>query len=135
MRQPQPKPRTGYSIGKADFAIFVIINISECKIRIQLTLIGVNSNAHFHLVMNDKKEIDCQLGENLEWSELPSYKKSQISLDIHNTDITDRESWQETHSWLHQKLELFDRVFRHRIMELDAADWNPEDNERVQNNR
>ncbi|RKU29786.1 DUF4268 domain-containing protein [Candidatus Poribacteria bacterium] len=127
MPQPRPQARIVFSIGKADISIYSIINIRERKLRIQLTLLGKNSNLYFHLLMKDKNEIDDEIGENLEWSERPGNKECQVYLVKYNTDITNKESWEQTHSWLHQKLELFYTVFHHRIIELDATDWNSED--------
>lgn len=42
---------------------------------------------------------------------------------------TDEEDWPNQHAWLAEKLELFDNVFRHRVQDLNADDWQPEDEE------
>jgi hypothetical protein len=34
--------------------------------------------------------------------------------------------WPAQHEWLAEKLELFDRVFRPRVKQLNADDWTPE---------
>jgi hypothetical protein len=43
-----------------------------------------------------------------------------------HVDPSDKSDWPEQHQWLADKLELFDRVFRRRIKQLNAADWTPE---------
>lgn len=127
MPQPQPQARIVFSIGKSDFSIYAIINFREKKLRIQLTLLGENSKAYFHLLMKQKENIECELTENLEWSERPEDIESQIYLVKHNIDFNEKESWQEAYRWLHQQLELFYKVFKPLIINLDVADWSPED--------
>lgn len=77
--------------------------------------------------MEQKEEIEGEIGEILEWSERPNLRESQVYLIRQDTDIANRKDWFEQHKWLHEKLEQFDKVFRNRIKALDAADWQPDD--------
>ena len=38
-----------------------------------------------------------------------------------------REVWPEHFAWFHEKLEAFDRVFRPRVRNLNADDWDEEE--------
>lgn len=126
---PQPLARTIFRIGKSDFSIHATLVKRSRQIRIQLTIRGDNAKAHYHLLKEQQIEIESEFGGSLEWSELPEHEESHVYLSRNNTEVTDETGWPSQHEWLASKLELFDKVFRQRIQELNAADWEPPENE------
>ena len=98
-------------------------------IGITLYTTGRNSTAHFHLLKNQQAEIEEEFGEPLEWEELSGYKSSRISLRKEDTDPANEANWPNQHEWLASNLELFDKIFRPRIKVLNAADWEPPEDE------
>ena len=43
------------------------------------------------------------------------------------TNPMNHEAWPVHFTWFQEKLEAFDRVFRHRIRNLNAGDWDDEE--------
>jgi hypothetical protein len=87
---------------------------------------GPKAKPHFHLLSKDRATIEAELGEALEWRELPAKKQSNVVLRRLGVDPTVREDWPEQHAWLQAKLEAFHRVFTPRIKDLDAGAYTPE---------
>ncbi|MDE0635677.1 MAG: DUF4268 domain-containing protein [Candidatus Poribacteria bacterium] len=129
LRKPKPQPvaRMVFGVGKSGFGVYAILRTRDQQIRIQLTIRDRNAKAYFHLLKEQKEEIDREFGESLEWSERPELEESQVYLIKERTDPTDETDWYNQHEWLASKLELFDKVFRPRIKALNAADYQPED--------
>ena len=123
---PNPQPRVGmtFSIGRASFTVFVTRPARQ--LRVQLTIGGENAIAHFHLLAAQREEIEQELCE-LEWNENPNNISSSIAVSRNDTDLANEEDWPNQHEWLKCKLEKFDEVFRPRLRNLDAAGWQPED--------
>ena len=84
-----------------------------------------NATAYFHLLKEEKEEIQNAFGEPFEWDEQAGSIYKRISLRKENTDSTDETDWANQHEWFASKLELFDKVFRQRIKALNADDWEP----------
>ena len=131
---PRPSPRSTmfFPIGRAGFVLKVTIRTSQNRMNILLNMSGPNATAHFNLLDEDQEEIAADIGglredEQLVWAELPEQESSWIALRRNNTDPTDEADWPNQHAWLAEKLELFDRVFRHRVQALNAEDWPSED--------
>ena len=80
------------------------------------------AHAHYSLLHEQKEAIESDAGEQLEWRMLPDNKESQINLYRHDSNPSDRDSWEEQHRWLLDKLDLFHRLFSERIKSLDASE-------------
>ena len=131
IRKPKPQPvsRMVFGLGKAEFKLYAILAKRDRQIRIQLTLLENNAKAHFHLLRKDQEKIENEVGESLEWLELPGREESQVCLLKNDTDLTNEIDWTNQHKWLAAKLEKFDEVFRPRVHMLNAADWEPPEDE------
>lgn len=69
----------------------------------------------FRELKRDRKAIEHELGEPAEWSSTP--KRS--SIDIRQpANLYDQSKWDEEIEWMINKLQLLDRVFRHRLANL-----------------
>jgi hypothetical protein len=121
---PQPRPSVTVATGTTFFTLFA--TRATRWLRVQLRMTGENATAHFHLLKKQRPKIDSELSE-LEWDEKPDKKASSISLPKNDTDLTDEADWPNRYAWLKCTLEKFDEVFRHRIRGLNAADWQPQD--------
>ena len=133
IRKPKPQrvARMTFGLGRSGFSLYAILVARHRQIRIKFTMLGDNAKAHFHLLQEKRKEIEDELGESLEWAELPEREESQVYLLKNGTDLTDKIDWQNQHEWLASRLELFDEVFRPRIKALNAADWEPPEGENM----
>ena len=69
----------------------------------------------FDLLERQRGEIENELGAKLEWEE------NKVYLPKKDPDTWDKDDWENQHEWLMSKLELFDRVFRPRIQEINNS--------------
>ena len=122
-----PKPGTAthlqFSIGRTGFSMNPFFRTQLKVIGITLYVKGENATEHFHLLKEQQAAVEKEFGESLEWAALPDYDSSRISLRKEGPDPGDESDWPKQHEWLASKLELFDKIFRPRIQELDADDW------------
>ena len=134
IRVPGSKNAVNFGIGNSDeFALEARLSQQKKRIGVRLNLIGENAEAYFHLLKEDKKDIETKFGKKLEWEELPNRKFCAVSLHKSETDPQDEDDWKNQHEWMASKLTKFDEVFRKRLQELDPADWDPpEDSEEVE---
>ena len=92
----------------------------------ELYLAGPEAKAFFHLLREQKEEIEGELKYPLEWEELPAGSDSRVSTYLYDVDPGDETDWPSHHQWFASKLNDLHRVFSHRIRELNPDDWSPE---------
>ena len=119
--KPQPAHHLEFDIGHPDFGIRLSQRRKQKDISASIYITGPNAEAHFHLLNEQRENLESEFGVPLEWSE----KERWVYLLKQDTDPTDETDWPNQHEWLASKLELFDKVFRPRIKVLNAADWEP----------
>ena len=126
--RPVPKAFVFFAIGKSGFRLKALMSTSNNRLVVRLDMSGPNAEAHFNLLIIDQEEIENEIGELCEDEQLDWLEESKaVVLTKRNTDPTDETDWPNQHAWLAKKLELFDRVFRQRIRDLKAEDWQSED--------
>lgn len=118
--KPLPQHWMNFAIGRANFQLQSYANTKEGRIALGLVMTGSDAKAHFHLLLQEREEIEEAFGESLEWRELPERIESRIELHDLASDPNNRDAWPEQHAWLSEKLETFDSVFRERVKQLDA---------------
>lgn len=126
---PSPENFLMFAIGKSGFTMDPWLGRQKQEIGIRLYVKGEYAKPHFNLLMEQQEEIENEFNEPLEWDELPGSKSSRISIHKSNTDPANEADWENQHEWFASKLELFDKVFRPRIKALNAADWEPPEDE------
>lgn len=117
---------TRYGLGRTGFHLEAILNPQAGQIRVELRLTGPDSKAHFALLAAMKEAIETEIDTQLEWAKQPSNIVSRIILR-RKGDPTDESAWPELAEWTAKTLEKFDAVFRERVKNLNAADWQPDD--------
>ncbi len=85
-----------------------------------------SSKAFFHLLQNDKDQIEAEVGEPMIWKELPDKIASRIVL-YRQCDPSNEADRASQHEWLKNKLELLDKTFRTRIKEINLDEWSPDE--------
>ena len=134
-RQPGTGRFQVFEIGRRTFCLEAWIYKRDPEhglpqIGVRLRMSGRDGPAHFHLLKRQSEEIVKELGETPKWREYPSHRNLNIVyLDKSNVDVTDETDWPNQHAWLASKLEKFNEVFQPRIMTLNAADWEPPEDE------
>ena len=126
-RIPKQEPWTSYPIGRSAFGLGASMLESKQRIRVQLVIQGSNSIAFFHLLNEQRNQIEQELGYSLEWEHNPGQRRQRIAI-YRNADIGDQGDWPRQHEWLATHLNDFHRVFSNRVRALDADDWQPVDN-------
>lgn len=109
------------SIGRRNFHMSALINTSGERIGVELYLQGSDAKKHFKQLETEKAKIEQQIGQPLDWRELPTKEASRILLMRANSSIKDSTQWPEQHNWLADHLEKFNSVFRPLIQSLPAS--------------
>jgi len=126
LRKPAPQNWQYYGIGRTGFALAAFCNPRDRWIGTSLVLQDDNAKAYFNLLKEEKERIEQELGNKLDWRELPGAKESRIHFDNRDMDPKNREQWNNQHKWLADALTKMDQVFRERIKTLNADDWHQE---------
>ena len=125
------KPKAQFSInsflGRTGFYFSAGMNGKKKHLYVDMRLFGDDAKPHFHLLEQRKDLIEKSLDMDIEWRELPQNKTSRIMAILPAVDPTDEQDWPRQHKWLADTLVKFDEAFRPHVHELDATDWQPED--------
>ena len=125
-RKAQPRSWMAYSIGRSGFRLAAVMVPAKRRIRSELYLAGTKAKASFHLLREEKEDIERELGYSLEWEELPAGTDSRIAVYFDDVDPGDKDDWANQHQWFASKLNDLHRVFARRIRELNPDDRDPE---------
>lgn len=126
-QNPRPRHWQIFTIGRSGVHISAIVNTRENRIGVELCMNNPKtSKAFFSLLEKDKDAIENEVGQHLEWRELPEKTTSKIILFL-DANPTDETKWSAQHTWFRENIEKFDRVFRNRIKNLDIEGLVPEE--------
>lgn len=115
LRKVVPQHWYDISIGSRDAHISLTINTREDFLGCEI-YIG-NSKELFNRLQGHKAVIEAELGEGLEWMELPGKKASRIKVSK-EADVDDEAHWEEYFSWLLNRAEKFHKVFSKYITKV-----------------
>lgn len=127
MGKPQPQHWMYFGIGQSGFKLSTTLNSREKFIGVELLLEPPNAKKHFWLLKEQQADIGDQIGELLEWLELPGRKSSRIVAFNRNADPTNQNGWPDQIEWMASMLKIFYETFHQRVKDLDASDWRPDD--------
>lgn len=114
-RKPQPQSWMSYPIGRSEMHLGTVMVRPKKRIRVERYPRTEYTKAFFHLLQEQKADIEEELGFALEWEELPDRRDSRIALHLDRTDAEDREDWVRQHEWLAKSLNEMRRVFADRV--------------------
>ena len=126
-RKGQPQYWQGFAIGRADFGLQAFIHAQKQYVGVSLVMYEPNRLAHFHLLHDQKSDIEKEIGGTFEWDELRDKKSSYVSLYWTGTDPTDSNNWAKQQQCMAEKLEAFHRTFSKRFQLLNAVDYQPDE--------
>lgn len=109
------------SIGRSYFNMAALVNTPENRIGVEVYMTGPLGKKHFKRLEAQRAETEKEIGQKLDWRELPQKDASRILLLREDTNIKDKAAWPEQHQWLADALERFDKVFRPRIQALPSS--------------
>lgn len=108
LRKTYPQHWTDISIGDSEAHIALTINSKEGLFATEL-YISDNKTLYAQLLQH-KDEIEKELGEKVEWMELPGKKASRIKISK-PADFNNKANWENYFEWLLRKAEKFHSVF------------------------
>ena len=108
LQKCRPQHWTDVSMGSSQAHICLSINSRE---NIFATEIWIGDNKDFfHNLAEQKEKIESDLGEKLEWMELPEKKASRIKVSTDGS-LGQENKWEEYFEWLLQETEKFQKTF------------------------
>lgn len=107
LRKVYPQGWTDISIGSADAHIALTINSPKSAFGVELYI--PDSKELYHKLHNLRDQIEVDLGENLEWMELPSKKASRLRI-LKEGGLNDETKWEDYFEWLLFMAEKFHRI-------------------------
>ena len=123
-RKPQPQSWMSYPIGRSGMNLGAVMIRPKKRIRVELYLRTKHAKAFFHLLREQRDDVEQKFGFSLEWEELPDRQDSRIAVYREQADPEDREDWARQHEWLAKSLNDLHGAFAGRVKALDPGDWN-----------
>lgn len=112
LRKPRPRQWFNIACGISGSYIGLTVNSQQNIIAVEL-YIG-NSKELYQTFLDNKNQIENQIGESLEWMELPTKKASRIKLS-NKADFKDENDWERQFEWIKKYAEIFADVFKNYI--------------------
>jgi hypothetical protein len=107
-QKPAPQHWTNIGIGSSEAYISLTINsqknIFACALTIQ------DNKPLYQQLLTHKADIERELGEQLEWMELPDAKASRIRTSL-SGNFADKQKWPDQFAWLLHEAQKFHQVF------------------------
>lgn len=120
---PAPQHWQIFTIGRSGVHIAALLNSRDKRIGVELCFTHKEyAKPFFHLLMRDKDKIEAEIGQPLDWRELPEKTSSKIIL-FKNADPANQADWPSQHAWFQQMIEKFDTVFRPKVRSLNPEEW------------
>ncbi|MDE0070953.1 MAG: DUF4268 domain-containing protein [Caldilineaceae bacterium] len=119
---PRSQNWMNFDVGHWRLRMTAFNNMRDGGIGVQLVIREGDAEVSYNTLYQQRGDIGAEIGDALEWRELPEHKQGQVMLRRYNADPTNRAQWPEQHDWFKDKLESFDRAFRPRITTFNADD-------------
>ena len=120
LRRPRPQGRSWapISLGKTGFQICLKVNTIAKWIAVELYIDRDDAEEMFDRLKKDENIINQEIGNTLDWQDLPNRTACRIEITRQNSDLWDENNWLEYMEW-HSKMAIkFYQSFRQRVLEL-----------------
>jgi len=124
-RKPQPQHWYDISIGTSAAWLSLTARLRNADLGCEIYIGADNAKEIFHALENDRAAIDSEVGEDLDWMELPNAKASRIVTRT-SIDPNDRESWESAYAWYVDTSRKFKAAFADRVKHLVKVGAKPE---------
>ena len=111
-QRPRPQHWLNNSIGRSGFGLNVTANTRDARLGVELWMPGEEAKARFAALIEQRQNIEQQLGFELDWQELPDAKACRVATWYLDASIEDEQRWDEYLQWLEQRLLVMNRVLR-----------------------
>lgn len=112
LRKAYPQHWYDISIGSSEAHICLTVNSRDNLITCEIYI--KDNKDLFESLKNSKELIEKELMETLDWQALESKKASRIKLS-RNIEFENKDSWENAFKWLHEKAQIFQKVFGNYI--------------------
>jgi len=126
LNTPPPRNEVSFAIGRTNFQLLAMLRTNPKGLAVELRISGNDSVAHYELLSQDRQEVHYELDFEPEWILMENSQNGRIISMNHDVDPTDEETWSDQIKWMAKALEDFNRVFRARVRDINANDWQPE---------
>lgn len=120
VRKDNREDRQEFKTGRSWFVINVTINIMKKRVGVELYMYRDPLKNAIRALEGDRVAIEQEIGDQLEWQELPGRKASKITLYRYNVDITEDNQYPIIHEWMLDKMQRFRRAFVPRVKMLNS---------------
>jgi len=120
---PQKPPLqhwTNFAVGRSHFSMWAAVDTRKRRLAVGLSCYGSQAKANFHLLEQQKQDIESEIGQTLEWLLLSERKESKIILRLRDADPMEKQDWPRQHLWLAETLERFHKTFTPRVKAVGA---------------
>jgi hypothetical protein len=107
-------------VGRSRFVLSNIANTYEGRVGVRLYMSHRVADLALPQLLDQKEEIERQIGEALVWNPNPDNRDKIIAL-FRDTDLQDRDEWPKALDWLVDRLAKFRRVFMPVVKDLDLT--------------
>lgn len=111
-QKPRPQHWLNNAVGRAGFELNLTANTREERLGVELWMPGAEAKRRFANLFKQKKEIEAQLGFELDWQELPDSKACRVASWYPDASIEEEDRWPEYLDWIVQHLVKMDQVLR-----------------------
>lgn len=119
-RPARPRHWMDFPLGKSGFHYSVTVDVDKDRCGTELYINNEQPKECLRRLLSDKDAIEAEIGEHLEWQELPSRHASRIVLYKNGCtlDPSDKEI-EEQMEWMADLLERFQKAFTSRVKMLN----------------
>jgi hypothetical protein len=120
-RMPRPQYWYNVALGRTGMRLSNWLNVNAHRIGVRVYLTGrYDGQAALAQLLEQKDEIEREIGETLQWDPNPDARDKTIAL-YRDANLRQRERWDEHLEWMLNMTERFRRVFMPRIKSLDLS--------------
>jgi hypothetical protein len=124
-RKPQAQHWYDISIGTSTAWLAMSARLRNADLGCELYIGATNAKAIFYALKKDMAAIESEIGEELEWMDLPNAKASRIIIRT-SIDPNDREQWADAYAWYIDISQKFKLAFAERVKTLVKTGVKPE---------
>lgn len=120
LQTPRPQYWFEVAMGRTGIYLSNIANTSDNKIGVRVYLSHKVVDAALPQLLEEKSDIENELGFPLAWNPNPDNRDKIIMVD-QPADLSQRSEWEAYLTWMTETIVAMNRVFRSRVKNLDLS--------------
>jgi Domain of unknown function (DUF4268) len=119
-QSPRPQYWFDIALGRSGFCLSCIANVSDNKIGVRTYLHSKTADTALERLLEQKSEIESELGFNVEWNPNPENTDKVIAC-VRDADFQNKAKWDEYLNWMVETALKMREVFMPRVKKLDLG--------------